>query len=171
MESHFIKNNIHIFKLLMDLPINASFFAGTESKSMFPLIKEGDKVLIRKTDTKFLKKGDIICFYNTKLKRLVIHRIINKFKNNVNLKYTTKGDNNIHFDQFIVDESKIIGQAIMVQNKYYSYTLMSIFTHMFRLNFFDFFPFNQCKTFIRITVDIPLKLLIFGILARLSLLK
>lgn len=71
--------------------------------SMKPTLNVNDVVIIKKVNTKTLKKDDVITF--KKESKIITHRIIIKNED----EYTTKGDNNNVEDSFIVRESDILG--------------------------------------------------------------
>lgn len=78
--------------------------------SMYPLIEEGDKVVIAKyNDELEIKEGDIIVCI--KKNGLGAHRVV--FLRRRKNKYYTKGDNRLLFDS-PVNFDKIVGKVIIV---------------------------------------------------------
>lgn len=78
------------------------------SKSMDPVIKKGDAVIIEKykTSTK-LKEGTVIVYRHGK--KAIVHRITKITTRNNKISITTKGDNNKEADAWIVKTSDILG--------------------------------------------------------------
>lgn len=91
-----------------DVPV-----AVVEGKSMFPLLREGDVVFIKKVGSRDIKVGDIIVYeYNGKY---IIHRVIEVIHYNNRVYYVTKGDNNPIADPYYkpgVPYSKVKGKVI-----------------------------------------------------------
>jgi signal peptidase I len=157
--------------ILMHMPNNTSFYAYADSQSMFPLIMEGDKVRIVKTEYSNLKTGDIICFFNPIIHKIVIHRIQSIIRKEINCSYITKGDFNVDTDQFIVKKSVFIGKAQSIMNNYRSYILTSRLSKIFRLNIHQVFPIRSCKPFIRTYIDIPIKFVLIKVFLKNTLLQ
>lgn len=111
------KNKISIFLigiLLLFILFTTGLFKykpiSVMSNSMLPLIKKGDIVILEEKsieELNNLKKYDIICYRlgNT----IVIHRIVAIEKQNYDILYTTKGDNNKISDKEKVKPEQIIG--------------------------------------------------------------
>ncbi|MGN0578083.1 MAG: signal peptidase I, partial [Ruminiclostridium sp.] len=77
--------------------------------SMEPSIREGDYILVRKTDTSELMEGDIICFYSEEAEikgKLNTHRIMNVTESG----FITKGDANKYPDEAAVSPGSVIGK-------------------------------------------------------------
>lgn len=80
------------------------------SGSMEPSIRDGDYIIIRKTDTAALKAGDIICFYSEDRDikgRLNTHRIVGI---NGDGSFNTKGDAVKYPDETAVSPDRIVGK-------------------------------------------------------------
>lgn len=79
--------------------------------SMFPTIKDGENVKIRKEQK--IKRGDVIAYYfdcNSEC-RIVVHRVIF-----LREKYVlTKGDNNNSIDPFRIPYDKILGKIELIE--------------------------------------------------------
>ncbi len=77
--------------------------------SMEPSIREGDYILIRKTDTSELKEGDIICFRSEEdeIKGMLnTHRILSVTESG----FVTKGDANKYPDERAVSPEAVVGK-------------------------------------------------------------
>lgn len=85
------------------------------SNSMYPAIKRGDAIIIKKMpkkDHESLKEGDILVFKNDK--HTILHRITKIARDdNDQLVFKTKGDNNNSEDDFIIKSKDIIGIVIL----------------------------------------------------------
>ena len=81
-----------------------------EGNSMFPIIKNSDKITIAYVPYLNLKSGDIILF--EKENKLILHRIIKKNKSSV----ITKGDNMVFLDKEI-NKKDILGKVIKLNNQ------------------------------------------------------
>ncbi len=81
------------------------------SESMEPNIKKGDAVVLEKIEKvdreKEVKKGVIIAYRHGK--KVIVHRINKIEEKNGEKQITTKGDNNEVVDNWIVEESDILG--------------------------------------------------------------
>ena len=78
---------------------------------MEPNIKKGDAVVLEKIEKvdreKEVKKGVIIAYRHGK--KVIVHRINKIEEKNGEKQITTKGDNNEVVDNWIVEESDILG--------------------------------------------------------------
>lgn len=82
------------------------------SNSMYDAIKRGDAVIVEKLnkdDLDTLEIGDVICYQLDNA--LVVHRIIKIQKQNGELIFTTKGDNNNAPDALKVFEAQVRGRV------------------------------------------------------------
>jgi signal peptidase I len=82
------------------------------SNSMFPEFKKGDVLIVKKIkDKSSLNIGDIIEFKHDKI---ITHRIVNIYSNDIKYYFKTKGDNNLEDDNYIVKEEDIVGKVEFV---------------------------------------------------------
>lgn len=79
------------------------------SGSMDDVFSVGNVILIKETKQEDIKKGDIITF---KKEKIITHRIVEMYKNNDTMYYTTKGDNNNVNDAEKVKYEEIEGKYI-----------------------------------------------------------
>lgn len=80
------------------------------SGSMEPSIRDGDYIIIEKTETSALEVGDIICYYSSDKEingRLNTHRIMEILPDG---SFITKGDANKYCDETPVTPDSIIGK-------------------------------------------------------------
>ena len=88
-----INNQVHITpdeysKITTDIfDAHLNIIKDSGGSSMFPILKAGDKLIIKKIDTNTIKKGDIIV--GTINNKTIGHRVIKA----INSKITTQGDN------------------------------------------------------------------------------
>jgi len=78
--------------------------------SMFPFIREGDKVTLVAAKSGGIKTGDVVAFFHPKSKTFTVHRIIKKKSRS----YLVKGDHNSEADGAI-SESEILGRVIKIE--------------------------------------------------------
>ena len=79
------------------------------SGSMKPQFDVGDLIIIKKTDSDLLKKGDVIAFRD-KENYVTTHRIIEIVNQNNKTCFETKGDNNNTKDESVVCKDTIEGK-------------------------------------------------------------
>ncbi len=72
---------------------NGSCWGRVTSNSMYPMIKEGDRILVEKVSPKSVRFGDIIVFRRSR--KLVIHRILGRRTIRGRLHFLEKGDGNL----------------------------------------------------------------------------
>lgn len=79
--------------------------------SMYPEIKSGDMIFLKKIDTKKLKVGDIVTFFdpNGKGSTTITHRIVEITEVNDKIAFKTKGDANNNIDKSVVLADDVIG--------------------------------------------------------------
>ncbi len=83
------------------------------SKSMVPILAEGDLVFLKEIPFNNLKLGDIVGIRTEK--KLYIHRIVsNKTLEN---EYKLKGDNNLYKDNIHLNINNYVGKAVYVMKK------------------------------------------------------
>lgn len=77
------------------------------SGSMENEIYSGDLVIVKEVDTEIIKENDIIAFKNGDL--VTTHRVVELVKENGEIKYKTKGDNNNIEDNGLVSQNQVEG--------------------------------------------------------------
>lgn len=85
------------------------------SVSMKPNYKLGDIIITKKVDAETLNVNDVISFYSVDPNIYGVpntHRIVKVIKENNDIKFQTKGDNNQFEDNFLVDDENIIGEVV-----------------------------------------------------------
>ena len=80
------------------------------SGSMEPTLEINDVVIVKKCPIKELKEGDIITFLQED--RTISHRILRITKDEGELKFITKGDNNEIADKDVVHANNIYGKVL-----------------------------------------------------------
>jgi len=88
-------NIIILAEELLDEGLSIKTIVG--GNSMFPFLRNGNTVIIKKVPIPYLKTGDIIVFKSNN--KLVAHRIIFKRKQKSDFKIFTKGDARLLFDK------------------------------------------------------------------------
>jgi signal peptidase I len=87
------------------------------SYSMFPTIKKGDRLSLRKILYPTVKVGDIIAFHIANRKNIIVHRVLRVVKVVRETYFITKGDNNPFDDPWIVTEKNFLGKVVGVKNQ------------------------------------------------------
>lgn len=106
------KDNIDFGKMLLFFKkYNKKLVITVNGNSMYPSLKEGDKVQID-FEREIHKMGDIILFESKG--GYILHRIVKCFDDNT---YITKGDNNYLVDEVIVSINMIVGSIDTTMNK------------------------------------------------------
>ena len=116
----YVKNSLRrvayipIFAFLIILVILVSgIFSNTiiaiGSNSMKPIYERGDAIIYEKTEVSKLKKGEVIAFRKGNI--IITHRIIDLMETDNRYTFKTKGDANNAPDDFIVDDSKVLGKV------------------------------------------------------------
>lgn len=104
-----IENEMYISLLKQTIEEKGEIQLTVHGNSMLPLISDGDKVKIKKCSEYHI--GDVVAYFmvsESKL-RIIIHRVIFKRPNYL----LTKGDNNNFIDKIRVEESSILGVALL----------------------------------------------------------
>jgi signal peptidase I len=85
-------------------------WVGTDGRSMYPLIKEGDFVKIKPVKVEELLLGDIVAFHHNGEKEVIIaHRLIKKNKDVL----LTRGDNSfLKYADAPVDQDDFLGKIV-----------------------------------------------------------
>lgn len=108
---------------LREVTNNSSPLAVVRGNSMYPLLREGDIIILSKRDPSEIKIGDIIVYKSLK-GNLIVHRVINIVSSNGIYYFQTKGDNNYLDDKFLneyefglgISQDRVIGVAIKIGN-------------------------------------------------------
>ncbi len=95
------------------MPIYRGFQDGTERVgTLYPF--RGDILLVRKVPADTLEVGDVIVFDTPAVSDPVVHRIVARWQDESNtLFFKTNGDNNLPPDNWIVEESDVIGVVVI----------------------------------------------------------
>ena len=78
------------------------------SKSMENTINKNDVIIVKEVPQSKISKNDIIAFFQND--EIITHRIVNIVEDAGNIKYVTKGDNNLHEDKKLVTYEQIEGK-------------------------------------------------------------
>ena len=85
--------------------------------SMYPLVKPGDRLIVKRGAYGPAKLGDIVLFENKQsspARELTAHRIVRIISHN---RFITKGDNLLKHDSGVRSSHEIVGQAVMLVRK------------------------------------------------------
>lgn len=94
-------------------------FAVVRGNSMYPLLREGDIIIIERKDPSEIKIGDIVV-YRSLRGGLIVHRVTEIIVVDETYYFKTKGDNNSLDDSFLneyesglgINENRILGVAV-----------------------------------------------------------
>lgn len=87
---------------------NGLFLLRTSGFSMWPFLKGGERVIIKKIPIEILSIGDIILYRRKDL--IICHRLIKKNKNKQNWMLYARGDNSLGFE--FITEQMFLGRVI-----------------------------------------------------------
>ncbi|WP_347273584.1 signal peptidase I [Candidatus Kuenenia sp.] len=90
---------------------NERFAIPIVGRSMYPLIREGDNVLVECGYSQ-IRRGDIIAFRSEN--KLIVHRVLTISEKGTGFSFITKGDNVPHADP-VVSHSEIIGKVSAIK--------------------------------------------------------
>jgi len=107
MEAH-IKKAI-LYGLTEQLKKNGFIEISLTGYSMYPTIRNGDKIKIYKYNYDNVKPGDIIAFLHKNADHLIVHRVIKLEEVKTRKILVTKGDNNEYVDPKVIREENFIG--------------------------------------------------------------
>lgn len=103
-------NEIAIWRI-QTLPLGTTFKGKVASNSMYPTLKRGDVVKVNKSKFSAVKKGDIIAFKLGNIPEIVMHRVVDFYKDKEKSYCITKGDSSIGFDVWKVTEDDYLGKV------------------------------------------------------------
>ncbi|HCC84807.1 MAG TPA: signal peptidase I [Candidatus Pacebacteria bacterium] len=109
------ETNIGLF--LTKLPIDHEFFCKATSNSMWPIIKKGDSVGIKKVALEKLKIDDVVMFSFKNISQVIIHRIVEIKTSKHQLQILTKGDFADQIDPWQVEIDNYLGKVIKINNR------------------------------------------------------
>jgi signal peptidase I len=88
----------------------APFRFQAKGGSMFPFIREGDKMTLLAVKSLRIKTGDVVAFHHPESKKFTVHRVIKRTERS----YLIKGDNNPAADG-LIPESEILGRVDKIE--------------------------------------------------------
>ena len=92
-----------------DIPvINGSSILVVKGESMYPILKNGDLIFIDRKDKRGYGINDIVSYYIEDI--IVTHKIVDIKENNGEIRYYTKGINNVNQDKYYITNDQIIGE-------------------------------------------------------------
>lgn len=96
-----------------------SFRLRVKGSSMHPFLKDGDTVTVSPCPSCSARKGEVVAFIHPRVRRLMIHRIVETREG----RYLTKGDNTPDEDGFIGEED-IIGRVTRIERRTIVFSLL-----------------------------------------------
>lgn len=94
-------------------PLNFIFIE-TEGFSMWPFLKPGERLVVKRISSEGLKIGDIILYQSNT--QIVCHRLVKKVRNKEGYLLYARGDNNWRAGEWI-DDKFLIGKVVYVLRK------------------------------------------------------
>ena len=85
------------------------FYFDTSGYSMWPFLKQGTRVIVKKTSLAHLAVGDIVLYKSTS-NDFVCHRVVRKLKNHNGHVIYVRGDNSLSLPE-IINESRFLGKV------------------------------------------------------------
>jgi signal peptidase I len=110
------EQNENTISFIKNFPEDQSFKAEAKSNSMYPIIKKGDNILIKKIVFPKIKSGDIIAFYLKNIPEIIVHRVVSVIKRNGTRELVTKGDNANGMDSWRINRSNYLGSVSKSDN-------------------------------------------------------
>jgi len=114
------KGQIHepfeLLQFFLDFPKGEEFITKVASNSMYPAVKKGDRIKIRKEPYESLEIGDVVAFYLENISEIVLHRLVQKQQKKKASIYLTRGDNWFNVDDWYVDKKNYIGKVVGIYN-------------------------------------------------------
>lgn len=102
-----------------DLISGTSPFVVIASESMTPHMRKGDFMILRKTPSESIQKGDVVAFkvpspYDDLYQSPTVHRVIEKWTENGVTYFRTKGDANLNPDAWTLPAGNMIGKCVTI---------------------------------------------------------
>jgi len=82
--------------------------------SMRPFIRDGDFIVVSPVKSSSIRKGDVVFYFNAENK-IIVHRIIRKYKKNDRITVLIKADASFGFPPEKVDIQNVLGKAIAIE--------------------------------------------------------
>jgi signal peptidase I len=89
----------------------------TWGSSMFPFIRAGDCILVKKVPTETIRRGDTIVF-ESDTKAKVCHRVVEIEKRDSILWFYTGGYKNTSYDTPPIRQEKVLGKVVAIKRKF-----------------------------------------------------
>jgi signal peptidase I len=104
---------LEISRCLFDKGVGVRFQA--KGWSMRPFIKNGDFITVKPIENSSIKTGDVV-FYSTAENKVVIHRVIKKYKKNITKVFLIKGDAASGFPE-IINVKNVFGKVVEIERR------------------------------------------------------
>ena len=89
------------------------FSLQAEGGSMYPILKDGDKLYFQFISSEELRIGDLALFRDSVHAKVIAHRVVTKKKKNAKWYFETKGDASFsRMTDSLIDETSILGRVI-----------------------------------------------------------
>jgi signal peptidase I len=103
------------------------------SQSMQPTLNQGDLIVLRGEQTENIDLGDIVAFdvpspYDKLASSPTVHRVVEKWNENEETYFKTRGDNNNDVDTWKVPEENVVGKYSQFKIPYIGFILIFLKT-------------------------------------------
>ena len=142
MKKSILSGNADFLKLSRDIfKRDKSIRFQAKGWSMRPFILDGDFILISPVENSSLKTGDVV-LYSTKRDKVIVHRIIKKYKKDGRMILLVKGDaTSGHADEVGIQD--VLGKVTAVERNGRKRGIDTKLYHMMGLLFAGMSPFSQ----------------------------
>jgi signal peptidase I len=103
-----------VVRVLKKLQKGEIFRLKAVSESMMPLIAKGDELVLVKNDIGDVQKNDVIAFYSSENKKIIVHRAISVLTDKSGIRLITKGDNSEEKDLETIFSKDYLGKVNQV---------------------------------------------------------
>lgn len=151
--------NIDLLELSRDI-----FGKGTSIRfqakgfSMRPFIRDGDFITVSPIANSSIRIGDVL-FYSTTDDKIIVHRVIRKYKNNGGISMLIKGDAAFGLPDK-VDSRNVLGKVVVIERNGHKKNLNTRFYRTLNLLFAGISPFSHMTYSIGSKAKLVVKFLI-----------
>lgn len=93
------------------VPVHGTICFRYGGASMDPTLKASDRLRVIPYGERKIRSGDTVVFRSPGSDRLVVHRVVSTGPGGI----TTRGDNNLHEDPWVLSPNRIIGRVASIQ--------------------------------------------------------
>jgi signal peptidase I len=109
--------------------------------SMRPFIQDGDFIVVSPIENSFVKIGDVV-FYSTTENKIIVHRVIRRYKKNGRMAILIKGDATFGLPDK-VDSQNVLGKVVAIERNGHKRNLDTRFYQILNLLFAGISPLSR----------------------------